>query len=148
MSGQHKWPCSHDFLDATTQVPPNYDSLLGKLIVWAETRDKAISRMKRALAETVISGVRIAAPFWSAKPEACKHIKHFMEHMHALLKGEMLPVQQQVASFGVECTIMHHAMLGGQDYATQPGSLCTSSTRRLTSAVRRTCPAAEGACCN
>ena len=39
------------------QVPPNYDSLLGKLIVWAETRDKAISRMKRALAETVISGV-------------------------------------------------------------------------------------------
>ncbi len=41
------------------QVPPNYDSLLGKLIVWAETRDKAISRMKRALAETVISGVRM-----------------------------------------------------------------------------------------
>ena len=38
-------------------MPPNYDSLLGKLIVWAETRDKAISRMKRALAETVISGV-------------------------------------------------------------------------------------------
>ena len=40
------------------QVPPNYDSLLGKLIVWAENRDQAISRMKRALAETVISGVR------------------------------------------------------------------------------------------
>ncbi len=43
---------------AALQVPPNYDSLLGKLVVWAETRDKAISRMKRALAETVISGVR------------------------------------------------------------------------------------------
>lgn len=39
-------------------MPPNYDSLLGKLIVWADTRDNAISRMKRALAETVISGVR------------------------------------------------------------------------------------------
>jgi acetyl-CoA carboxylase biotin carboxylase subunit len=38
-------------------VPPNYDSLLGKLIVWAEDRDKAIIRMKRALSETVISGV-------------------------------------------------------------------------------------------
>ena len=44
-------------LPSALQVPPNYDSLLGKLIVWAETRDKAISRMKRALAETVISGV-------------------------------------------------------------------------------------------
>ena len=39
------------------QVPPNYDSLLGKLIVWAEDRVQAINRMKRALSETVISGV-------------------------------------------------------------------------------------------
>lgn len=31
------------------QVPPNYDSLLGKLIVWGEDRDAAINRMKRAL---------------------------------------------------------------------------------------------------
>mmetsp|Transcript_17481 Transcript_17481/g.52411 ORF Transcript_17481/g.52411 Transcript_17481/m.52411 type:complete len:568 (-) Transcript_17481:509-2212(-) len=38
-------------------VPPNYDSLLGKLIVWADTREKAIVRMQRALSETVITGV-------------------------------------------------------------------------------------------
>jgi acetyl-CoA carboxylase biotin carboxylase subunit len=38
-------------------VPPNYDSLLGKLIVWGEDRTQAITRMKRALRETVISGV-------------------------------------------------------------------------------------------
>jgi len=38
-------------------VPPNYDSLLGKLIVWGENREQAIARMKRALTETVISGV-------------------------------------------------------------------------------------------
>ena len=38
-------------------MPPNYDSLLGKLIVWGEDRDQAISRMKRALGECVISGV-------------------------------------------------------------------------------------------
>ena len=38
-------------------VPPNYDSLLGKLIVWGEDRSAAITRMKRALTETVISGV-------------------------------------------------------------------------------------------
>ena len=38
-------------------MPPNYDSLLGKLIVWAEDRPAAINRMRRALNELVISGV-------------------------------------------------------------------------------------------
>jgi acetyl-CoA carboxylase biotin carboxylase subunit len=38
-------------------VPPYYDSLLGKLIVWAPTRDAAIARGKAALAELVIEGV-------------------------------------------------------------------------------------------
>ncbi|KAK9097679.1 hypothetical protein Syun_024724 [Stephania yunnanensis] len=38
-------------------VPPSYDSLLGKLIVWAPTRERAIERMKRALDDTVITGV-------------------------------------------------------------------------------------------
>ncbi|KAL8100613.1 biotin carboxylase 1, chloroplastic [Apium graveolens] len=38
-------------------VPPSYDSLLGKLIVWAPTRERAIERMKRALDDTIIVGV-------------------------------------------------------------------------------------------
>ncbi|CAK9171118.1 unnamed protein product [Ilex paraguariensis] len=38
-------------------VPPSYDSLLGKLIVWAPTRERAIERMKRALDDTIIIGV-------------------------------------------------------------------------------------------
>ncbi|MGB3331124.1 MAG: acetyl-CoA carboxylase biotin carboxylase subunit, partial [Thermomicrobiales bacterium] len=44
-------------------VPPNYDSLLGKVIVWAPTRDEAITRMERALRETVITGVSHTIPF-------------------------------------------------------------------------------------
>ena len=44
-------------------VPPNYDSLLGKLIVWGEDRTAAITRMKRALRETVISGVPTTTPY-------------------------------------------------------------------------------------
>ncbi|KAK6936748.1 Carbamoyl-phosphate synthetase large subunit-like, ATP-binding domain [Dillenia turbinata] len=38
-------------------VPPSYDSLLGKLVVWAPTRERAIERMKRALDDTFIIGV-------------------------------------------------------------------------------------------
>ncbi|MFA7249779.1 MAG: acetyl-CoA carboxylase biotin carboxylase subunit [Dehalococcoidia bacterium] len=44
-------------------VPVFYDSLLGKLIVWAETRDRAIRRMRRALRDLVISGVQTNVPF-------------------------------------------------------------------------------------
>ena len=43
-------------------VPPNYDSLLGKLIVHAPTRLEAIARMRRALDELVIEGVKTTIP--------------------------------------------------------------------------------------
>jgi len=45
------------------KVPPFYDSLIGKLIVHGATREEAIARMKRALAETVIEGVHTTIPF-------------------------------------------------------------------------------------
>lgn len=45
------------------RIPPNYDSLLGKLIVWAPTRLEAISKLKRALAETAVQGVPTTIPF-------------------------------------------------------------------------------------
>lgn len=44
-------------------VPPHYDSLLGKLIVWAEDREQAINRMRRALSECIIDGVPTTAPY-------------------------------------------------------------------------------------
>lgn len=37
-------------------IPPYYDSLIAKIIVWGRTRDEAIARAKRALGETVIEG--------------------------------------------------------------------------------------------
>jgi acetyl-CoA carboxylase biotin carboxylase subunit len=44
-------------------VPTQYDSLLAKLIVWADTRDRAIARMRRALSELEVEGVKTTAPF-------------------------------------------------------------------------------------
>ena len=45
------------------EVPTNYDSLLAKLIVWGEDREKAILRMKRCLEEMVIEGIHTTIPF-------------------------------------------------------------------------------------
>lgn len=50
-------------LYAGYNVPPFYDSLLGKIIVWGRDRAEAIARMDRALAETVITGVPQTASF-------------------------------------------------------------------------------------
>ena len=45
------------------EVPPFYDSLLAKVIVWGETRDIALARSRRALAELEIGGIRTNIPF-------------------------------------------------------------------------------------
>lgn len=45
------------------EVSPYYDALISKLIVWGETRAEAILRMRRALAEYILIGVRTNIPF-------------------------------------------------------------------------------------
>lgn len=44
-------------------IPPNYDSMIAKLITTAQTREEAISKMSRALEEFVIEGVKTTIPF-------------------------------------------------------------------------------------
>ncbi|MBP7453789.1 MAG: acetyl-CoA carboxylase biotin carboxylase subunit [Ottowia sp.] len=43
-------------------VPPNYDSMIGKIIVYGDTREQAIARMQTALSETVIEGIKSNVP--------------------------------------------------------------------------------------
>ena len=44
-------------------IPPNYDSMIPKLITTAQTREEAIAKMKRALDEFVVEGVKTTIPF-------------------------------------------------------------------------------------
>ena len=44
-------------------VPPYYDSMIGKLIVWGRDRNKAINIMKRALGEFEVEGIKTTIPF-------------------------------------------------------------------------------------
>ena len=47
-------------------IPPYYDSLIGKLIVHARTRELALARLKRALSELVVDGVDTTTPLFNA----------------------------------------------------------------------------------
>nr|WP_295740863.1 acetyl-CoA carboxylase biotin carboxylase subunit [uncultured Acidocella sp.] len=49
-------------LYAGYRVPPHYDSLIAKLITYGRTRDEAIARMRRALTEFVITGIKTTIP--------------------------------------------------------------------------------------
>jgi acetyl-CoA carboxylase, biotin carboxylase subunit len=59
------------------QISPFYDSMVAKLIVWGKDRNEAIQRMKRALDEFVVSGVKTTIPF---------HLK-LLEH-ESFVKGD------------------------------------------------------------
>jgi acetyl-CoA carboxylase biotin carboxylase subunit len=52
---------SHGFAGYT--VPPHYDSLIAKLVTHGLTRSEAIARMRRALGEFIIEGIRTTIPF-------------------------------------------------------------------------------------
>ena len=45
-------------------IPPYYDSLIGKLIVHARTRNECLMRLKRALGEFVVDGIETTIPLF------------------------------------------------------------------------------------
>ncbi len=75
-------------------IPSHYDSLVAKLVVTADTRDLAIRRMRRALSEYVIQGIRTNIPFHRAALEEDAFVRgdydtRFVERMHASETGSL-----------------------------------------------------------
>jgi acetyl-CoA carboxylase, biotin carboxylase subunit len=67
------------------KVPPNYDSLIGKLIVHGDTRDLALSKMSMALYEIVIEGIKTNIPLHQKIIDDAAFIAggtdiHYLEH--------------------------------------------------------------------
>ncbi|WBA08495.1 acetyl-CoA carboxylase biotin carboxylase subunit [Salinivibrio kushneri] len=67
------------------QVPPHYDSMVGKLICYGENRDVAIARMRNALAETVIDGIKTNIPL-QLDIMNDEHFQHGGANIHYLEK--------------------------------------------------------------
>ena len=44
-------------VESGSEVPRHYDPMIGKLAVWARTREEAIARLRRALRETAVKGI-------------------------------------------------------------------------------------------
>jgi acetyl-CoA carboxylase biotin carboxylase subunit len=66
-------------------VPPNYDSMIGKIIVHGDTREQALARMRTALQETVVEGISTNIPLHRELMVDAKFIEggtsiHYLEH--------------------------------------------------------------------
>ena len=73
-------------------VPPHYDSMIGKLIAYGDTRDQAIARMRGALMEMVIEGIQSNIPLHQDLMHDAAFIAggtsiHYLEHKLAGEKG-------------------------------------------------------------
>jgi acetyl-CoA carboxylase biotin carboxylase subunit len=64
------WVRVDTWVQPGTVVPPFYDSLLGKIVVWGEDRDRAIARGRRALRELSVEGVTTSAAMLGAVLDA------------------------------------------------------------------------------
>lgn len=75
------------------EVPPYYDSLLAKLIVWGKTREEAITRTRRALDEFVIEGLPTTIPF----------LRRLVDHP-GFVRGETYTrfIQEEARVLGIE----------------------------------------------
>jgi acetyl-CoA carboxylase biotin carboxylase subunit len=75
------------------EVPPYYDSLLAKLIVWGKTREEAITRARRALDEFIIEGLPTTIPF----------LRRLLDHP-GFVQGETYTrfIQEEAVALGIE----------------------------------------------
>ena len=80
------------------RIPPNYDSMIGKLIVHGPDRETAIARMRLALAETVIEGVKCNIPL-QQRIMADVGFQHGGQNIHYLEK-RMAEQKEKAASGG------------------------------------------------
>jgi len=72
------------------KIPPFYDSLVGKLIVWALTREEAINRARRALREYRLEGIKTTIPLHMRllEDDAFRSGEYHTGYLEELLKKE------------------------------------------------------------
>ena len=89
---------------ASYTIPPFYDPMISKLIVWGRDRNEAITRMRRALYEYVIVGIKNNIPFHKAVMENPRFVKgelgtHFID-AETTLTEEIKRIMEQKKPLG------------------------------------------------
>jgi len=82
-------------------IPPFYDPMISKLIVWGRDRNEAIARMRRALFEYIIVGIKSNIPFHQAVMENARFVKgelgtHFIDSETTLIEDMKRMMEREI----------------------------------------------------
>jgi acetyl-CoA carboxylase, biotin carboxylase subunit len=103
-------------VEAGHDVPIYYDPLISKLIVWAEDRPSAIERMKRALSEYAVSGIKTTLPFFRwllAQPAfvgGAFHTSYLDDVLHARNGRPFLETAPDVEDIAAIAAALHEVL--------------------------------------
>ncbi|MFN8373109.1 MAG: acetyl-CoA carboxylase biotin carboxylase subunit [Anaerolineae bacterium] len=95
------------------EITPYYDSMIAKLIVWGDTRSEAILRMRRALSEFMIMGVKHNIPFHmnlfnSVSFHAGRFDTKFVEEKFSMTTYEESPTEEELETAAIAATLAAH----------------------------------------
>ncbi len=96
-----------------SEITPYYDSMIAKLITWGETRSEAMLRMRRALSEYRIMGLKHNIPFHinllnSISFIAGKFDTNFVEQRFNMHTYEKAPTQEELETVAIAATLYAH----------------------------------------
>ncbi len=125
------WVRNDSGVEAPADVPIYYDSLISKLVVWGEDRGVAVRRMRRALDEYEISGIKTTIPFFQwmlAQPEFVEGRVDtgMVDRILALRNGEPFRIASpDVEDVAAVAAALHHYL--GESSTDQPGAAASNS---------------------
>lgn len=95
------------------EISPYYDSMIAKLITWGETRQEALLRMRRALSEYIIMGVKHNIPFHinlmnSISFQAGQFDTRFIEERFNMRTYEDDPTEAEIEAVAIASTLYAH----------------------------------------
>ncbi len=95
------------------EITPYYDSMIAKLITWGETRSEAMLRMRRALSEYTIMGLKHNIPFHINLLNSFSFIAgqidtNFVESRFSMTTYEQEPTQAEVETAAIAATLFAH----------------------------------------
>jgi len=105
-------------------VPVHYDPLIGKVIVWAPTRAQCLDRARRALGETVLTGIRTTLPFhrWLLEQDAFESGRYdtaWLAHAFGHALPPEGPAEEELAAVLAAC--FAHVAAASPQAGPEPG---------------------------
>jgi acetyl/propionyl-CoA carboxylase alpha subunit len=96
-----------------SEISPYYDSMIAKLITWGETRSEAMMRMRRALSEYTIMGLKHNIPFHINLLNSFSFIAgridtNFVEQRFSMRTYESEPTQAELETAAIAATLYAH----------------------------------------